>query len=75
MTTDFIKKTDLKNNDINKIMTDFSDYAASSLPDILKKKNLPQKKINEIMANPKNYGIDPKHISMNRKIKRQLSKK
>ena len=75
MTTDFIKKTDLKNNDINKIMTDFSEYAASSLPDILKKKNLPQKKINEIMANPKNYGIDPKHISMNRKIKRQLSKK
>ena len=74
MTTDFIKKTDLKNDDIGKIMQNFNDFAIDKLPEIMKKKGISDEQIKKILANPKNYGIDAKQMtSMNRKTKRKIA--
>lgn len=75
MTSNFIKQTDLKNEDLGQIMQNFNNYAMDNLPDIMKKKGLSDRKIQDVMNNPKNYGIDPKQLtSNNRKMKRAANK-
>lgn len=77
MTTDFIKKTDLNEKDMGKVLKDFSKYAQDGgidLTNLQKKHNINDKQLNKVMNNPKNYGIDKSQLTtMNRKIKRRLN--